>query len=87
MMCMTEHLSWVVGAWSCTHGLKVRSGHVTGVLPRLHCPGTLSPLSEWASYQVRKIAVCAYAANAGNVSPRRRLQRKPHSDADKVYST
>ena len=26
MMCMTEHLSWVLGAWSCTPDLKVQSG-------------------------------------------------------------
>ena len=32
---------------------------------------------QWASYQIRKIAGCACAGNAGNVSPRRRLQRKP----------
>ena len=31
----------------------------------------------WASYQIRKIAVCACAGNAGNVFPRRRLHRKP----------
>ena len=31
----------------------------------------------WASYQIRKIACCACAGNAGNVSPRRRFQRKP----------
>ena len=30
----------------------------------------------WASYQIRKIAGCACAGNAGNVSPHRRLQRK-----------
>ena len=33
--------------------------------------------SSWASYQIRKIAGCACAGNAGNVFPRRRLQRKP----------
>ena len=32
---------------------------------------------QWASYQIRKIAGCACAGNAGNVFPRRRLQRKP----------
>ena len=26
MMCMTEHLSWVLGAWSCWPDLKVHSG-------------------------------------------------------------
>ena len=30
----------------------------------------------WASYQIRKIAGCACARNAGNVFPRRRFQRK-----------
>ena len=29
----------------------------------------------WASYQIRKIAGCACAGNAGNVFPRRRLHR------------
>ena len=32
---------------------------------------------RWASYQIRKIAGCACAGNAGNVYPRRRFQRKP----------
>ena len=31
----------------------------------------------WASYQIRNIAGCACAGNAGNVFPRRRFQRKP----------
>ena len=31
----------------------------------------------WASFQIRKVAGCACAGNAGNVSPRDRLQRKP----------
>ena len=31
----------------------------------------------WASYQIRKIASCACAGNAGNVFPRGHLQRKP----------
>ena len=30
----------------------------------------------WASYQIPKIAGCACVGNAGNVSPRRRFQRK-----------
>ena len=30
----------------------------------------------WASYQIRKIAGCACAGNAGNVFPRRRFQRE-----------
>ena len=35
------------------------------------------PVMPWASYQIRKIAGCACARNAGNVFPRRRFQRKP----------
>ena len=31
----------------------------------------------WASYQIRKIAGCACAGNAGNVFPRRWFKRKP----------
>ena len=37
---------------------------------------TLSQLCLWTSYQIRKIAGCACAGNAGNVFPRRRFQRK-----------
>ena len=36
-----------------------------------------SLISPWASYQIPNIADCACAGNAGNVSPRRRFQRKP----------
>ena len=32
---------------------------------------------QWASCQIRKIAGCACAGNAGNVFPRRQLQMKP----------
>ena len=34
-------------------------------------------LPPWASYQIRKIAGCECAGNAGNVFPRRQIQRKP----------
>ena len=32
---------------------------------------------KWASYQIRKIAGCACAGNAGNISPHHWFQRKP----------
>ena len=32
---------------------------------------------SWASYQIRKIAVCACSGNAGNDFPHRRFRRKP----------
>ena len=37
----------------------------------------ISLVSPWASYQIRKIAGCACARNAGNVFPHCRFQRKP----------
>ena len=40
------------------------------------CNYSSMPWLPWASYQIRKIAGCACAGNAGNVFPRRRLQRK-----------
>ena len=38
---------------------------------------SLITLHPWASYQIRKVAGCACAVNAGNVFPRHRLQWKP----------
>ena len=44
--------------------------------------------SLWASYQIRKIAGCACAGNAGNVFPCRQFQRKPLvSDPGMHHST
>ena len=44
--------------------------------------------NPWASYQIRKIAGCACARNAGNVFPRRPFQRKPLvSDPDMHHGT
>ena len=48
--------------------------------PRVYIPHYLGLRDQrvpWASYQIRKIAGCACAGNAGNVFPRRRFQRKP----------
>ena len=43
---------------------------------------------SWASYQLRKIAGCACAGNAGNVFPATQLQRKPLvSDPDMHHGT
>ena len=38
--------------------------------------GSMFTAASWASYQIRKIAGCACAGNAGNVFPHRRLRRK-----------
>ena len=45
-------------------------------------------MKPWASYQIRKIAGCACAGNAGNVFLRHRLQRQPLvSDASMHHGT
>ena len=47
-----------------------------------------SPRVPWASYQIRKIAGCACAGNAGNIFLRRPFQRKPLiSDPGMHYGT
>ena len=46
-------------------------------MPTRHCSLNLILSWQWASYQIGKIAGCSCAGNAGNVSPRRRFQRKP----------
>ena len=41
------------------------------------CSKAMRRVTQWVSYQIRKIAGCACAGNAGNVFPRHRFQRKP----------
>ena len=48
-------------------------GYFTGTA----CDAVVKVMGTWASYQIRKIAGCACAGNAGNVSPRRRFKMKP----------
>ena len=55
--------------------IKCSPGLFYGVLAEVY--HLFEPVTPWASYQIRKIAGCACAGNAGNVSPRRRFQRKP----------
>ena len=48
----------------------------------------MGDVMTWASYQIRKIAGCACAGNAGNVFPRRRFQMKPLvSDPGMLHGT
>ena len=54
--------------------MVTRLQHVT---TRSFCDESEKRMKLWASYQIRKIAGCACAGNAGNVLPARRLQRKP----------
>ena len=54
------------------HSIKViQCAHISG---SVHSAQILYP---WGSYQIRKIAGCVCAGNAGNVFPRRRFQKKP----------
>ena len=56
--------------WSMVHGYGLAC-HVCGEVNMM--PWSLA----MSSYQIRKIAGCACAGNAGYVFPRRRIQRKP----------
>ena len=67
-------------AYSNTCKLGHKSFKATGrilwlLMPLL--PGLSDPQQPWASYQIRKIAGCACAGNAGNVFPCRRFQGNP----------
>ena len=51
--------------------------HCWLLLDSIHKWPAMHRVSPWASYQIRKIAGCACAENAGNVFPHRRFRRKP----------
>ena len=64
---------------------KKEQGNDSVIIPYHWLSGESFP---WASYQIRKIAGCACAGNAGNVFPTRRLQSKPLvSDPDMHHGT
>ena len=46
-------------------------------IQKQHCSLRSNVVLSWASYQIREIAVCACAGNAGNVFPHRRFRRRP----------
>ena len=58
---------------ACLRCPKIVYTHLMNNYNQMRCVLNYS----WASYQIRKIAGCACAGNAGNVFPRRRFQRKP----------
>ena len=73
----------------CSYRLNLRKFHTwsmwiwsetkpafNNVLSSKCCCKPTPSLLQWASYQIRKIAGCACAGNAGNVFPRRWFQRK-----------
>ena len=81
-----ETLSWPL--WRHSNGIPIHFLHGFDLLCFIclwilsFLVGSCDPLTNiphwltWASYQIRKIAGCACAGNAGNVFPRRRFQRK-----------
>ena len=70
-----------------SHAYRKTRGHDTmtkiarllyDVVRSLHrCCMIVARSPSWTSYQIRKIAGCACAGNAGNVFPRCRFQKKP----------
>ena len=52
-------------------------GHPHGTMIQSWHWNSFRITGPWASCQIRKIASCACAGNAGNIPPRRRFQRKP----------
>ena len=60
----TMHFTWFLPSYSNTS--------LTIILTK----SFIGPMS-WTYYQIRKIAGCACARNAGNVFPRRQFQSKP----------
>ena len=65
-------IKYIAGELEMTHVQHFRQ-HIARWLMNLR----IYVVPVWTSYQIRKIAGCACAGNAGNVFPRRRLQRKP----------
>ena len=59
-----------VNSFSLSEAIHLKVRHLRSV------SSTCGDLWLWASYQIRKIAGCACAGNAGNVFPRRRFPRK-----------
>ena len=53
----------------CSRFLLVRTGHTSRYLAETWGCDCMDTLFPWASYQIRKIAGCACAGNAGNVFP------------------
>ena len=76
-----SNLPWKVWIRSIKNKLKISENYIkcnnVGYSNIEHVKFVIDRLVQWASYQIRNIAGCACAGNAGNVFPRRRLQRKP----------
>ena len=73
-----SHLNyiWLLEVWTW---ISNYTPHKTWDLITYPCTSLITNLhqQQWASYQIRNIAGCACAGNAGNVFPCHWLQRKP----------
>ena len=78
--CANKHCQnmWLTGHLPGTVKFRFRLESASEVKNR-NCFGNYqnTRYAQWASYQIRKIAGCACAGNAGNLFPRRWIQRKP----------
>ena len=85
-------INWLFGnVWDFINVLFfifcLANSHLGSLLLRA-ISSTNSGIIALASCQIRKIAYCTCAGNAGNVFPRRRLQRKPLvNDPDMHHGT
>ena len=74
------NVPWKVWIRSIKNKLKLSENYIkcnnVGYSNIEHDKFVIDRFVQWASYQIRNIAGCACAGNAGNVFPRRRLQRK-----------
>ena len=97
--CTVGHMNGQCSVSSRWHGMALKCSQLALAIRRcctfFFALATITPFCMefsiwpvWASCQIRKIAGCACAVNAGNVSPRRGLQRKPLvGDPGKHHST
>ena len=69
LMNMDKYLMWIHYQRLHNHN-EAKHNKTVCIFLGIYC------ICQWASYQIRKIAGCACAGNAGNVFPRRRFQRK-----------
>ena len=94
LMNMDKYFMWIHYERLHNHN-KAKHNKTVCIFLGIYCISPVPLLSDyhqlanpWASYQIRKIAGCACAGNAGNVFPRRRFQRKPLvSDPDMHHGT
>ena len=83
-------MAMILSRLKCVNKMTIFSHHdERGLCVHWPCGRNLpQTFRQWASYQIRKIAGCACAGNAGNIFPRRRFQSKSLvNDSDMHHGT